>query len=140
MNLTSNMKKIITLIVSLFIIFPAFAEDETTQLGKHMDELSGLLKSLRKVEGFDEKAAVVRQAQEELIKCFPLVPELTEKTEDPALKAAQVAEYKKLLAKNYMLLCDYELAFLSKDEEKADEIYDLLKKVKKDGHTNYIEE
>ena len=134
------MKKSITFILSLFLVFPVFADEEMTQLSKHMDELSGLLKSLRRIDDFDKKAAVVRQAQEELIKCFPLIPELTEKTEDEALKASQVAEYKKLLAENYMLLCDYELAFLNKDEEKADEIYDLLKKVKKDGHTNYIED
>lgn len=105
-----------------------------------MDELSGLLKSLRRIDDFDEKASVVRQAQAELIKCFEFIPALTEKTEDPALKAKQVAAYKKLLAKNYMMLCDYEVAFLEKDEEKADEIYDLLKKIKKEGHTEYIED
>ena len=65
---------------------------------------------------------------------------MTEKTEDAALKAAQVAEYKKLLARNYVLLCDYEIAFLNKDEEKADDIYDQLKKIKKEGHTAYIED
>ncbi len=133
------MKRSITLILALFLAFPAFGEDET-QLGKHMDELSGLLKSLRKIDGFDEKAAVVRQAQEELIKCFPLIPALTEKTEDAALKAAQIAEYKKLLARNYVLLCDFELAFLNKNEEQADDIYDQLKKIKKEGHTAYIED
>ena len=133
------MNKIIPFFLSLLLFSPVIAE-ETTPLGKHMDEMSGLLKSLRRIDDFDEKAATVRKAQDELLKCFAYLPALTEKTTDPAQKALEIALYKKLLAQNYVLLCDYETAFLNKDEDAADEIYSQLKKIKKDGHSNYIEQ
>ncbi len=134
------MKKLLSTLLSCALLTPLLLSADDTPLGKHMDEMSGHLKSIRRLESFPEKAAAVRAAQEELIKCFAFIPALTEKTTDKDVQAQQIANYKKLLAKNYMLLCDYELAFLAKDEDKADKIYRELKSVKKDGHTEYIEE
>ena len=133
------MKKLITLTLSILLVTPIFADDETV-LSSHMSELSGLLKSIRKVETSAEKAEIAAKAQDELLKCFPLIPALTEKTTDPAKKALEIADYKKLLTKNLALLCDYEIAFLNGDEGAAEEIGLLLKKMKKEGHSQYIEQ
>jgi len=136
------MKKLPIFLLSLFFVLPTVAEEEMTELGKHMDELSGLLKSIRKYEDdqWNEKAGVVREAQEALLKCFPLIPAMTEKVKDPEARALQVADYKRLLAENYALLCQYEIAFLKKDEDLADDLYRELKSIKKEGHTGYIED
>lgn len=107
-----------------------------------MDEMSSQLKSLRKVEDEDwaGKAAVVQTAQAELMKCFPLVPALLEKTPDGTEKAEQIAYYKQLLAENLALLFKLEVAYHKEDEDLAEDIMDELKSLKKKGHTNFIEE
>lgn len=135
------MKTIAIILASLFLITPAFSED-TTELGNNMDELSSQLKSLRRVDDGDwaEKVAVAQRAQEALLKCFPLIPALVEKTADAAEKGKQVAHYRQLLAENMVLLCKLELAFHAEDEDLSDDILRQLKEVKKKGHTEYIED
>ncbi len=117
-------------------------ESEETKLGLHMDELSSTLKSLRRLDEGDwnGKVEVAQKAQEELLKCFGLHPKSLAKVKDEAEKAVLIAEYKKLLAENYAKLCELELAFLTKDEDLSDDILSALKKIKKKGHTKYIED
>jgi len=131
------MKKTLTLLLFSLLVSPILAD---TPLNDAMSEMNSHLKSIRKAETFEAKAEAVRGAQSELLKCFELIPALTEKTEDPEAKAKEVAHYKKLIAQNYALLCEYELAFLEEDEEKAKELYTQLRAAKKEGHDAYIEE
>ena len=131
--------KLITAILTIGLLIPTFANEET-ELGKHMDELNGHLKSLRKLEDFDSKVEAARNAQKELLQCFPLIPTLVEGISDEKEKAKLMADYKKLLAVNYAKFCDLELAFLDENEELADEITRELKSIKKQGHQKYIED
>lgn len=136
------MKKLTTLLLSFALLLTSFAEEETTQLGKHMDELSGHLKSLRKFDDEDwaGKAEAVKKAQAELLACFTLVPAMLESVPEGPVKAKQMAEYKKLLATNFAQLCELELALYEEDEDLVDDVLSELKSIKKDGHTQFIEE
>ncbi len=135
------MKAITSLLLAVSLILPTFAEEET-KLGEHMGELSGILKSLRRYEDNDwtGKAKVAQEAQAELLKCFAYFPAMLENVPASAEKSQQIVEYKKLLAENYILLCDLETAFIKQDEDEADDVISELKSIKKKGHTNYIEE
>jgi len=97
------MKKL-TLLLSLLLLVPIHAEEQS-KLGAHMDELSSLLKSTRRVDSWAEKADLARKAQDELLACFSLVPMMVEGVEDTAQKEKMVADYKRLLALNYAKLC-----------------------------------
>ncbi len=139
------MKQLLICLFTLLLSFNCLADEhhkDETQLAIHMDELSSHIKSLRKFDDTDwsGKAGAVLKAQEELLKCFPLVPSMVEKMEDGTEKAELLAEYKKLLAKNYAKLCDLELALYSEDEGLVDDVLSELKSIKKEGHTQYIEE
>jgi len=55
-------------------------------------------------------------------------------------KQKQVAEYKRLLGVNYAKLAELELAILDEDEDLVDDTLDELKSIKKEAHTQFIEE
>lgn len=127
------------LVGSLLIVGNAFAE--ATPLEEKMDEVSGCLKSLRRAGDDYAKALVlVREAQVALIECFALSPAMIEKMPEGKEKAIAMANYKKTLAASYQTLCDLELAYLSEDEDKIDDAKDAVKKSRKDGHREFIEE
>jgi len=131
------MKKTLIIALSVVMISPIFADGP---LGDAMSEMNSHLKSIRKAESFEAKAEAVRSAQAELLKCLDLVPSETKAVKDTAERTKLIAEYKQMIAQNFALLCEYELAFLAEDEAKSKEIYTKLREIKKAGHDKYYTE
>lgn len=132
------MKQILALFLSF--TFLSFGE-EHTQLGKHMDELNGHLKSLRRLEDTDwaGKAEAIQKAQQELVASIFLEPTLiSELPEEEKMK--QMALYKKHMADAFVALVALETALLNEDEDAADDLIRSLKKIKKYGHTDFVQE
>ena len=131
-----------TLLIGSFLANgAACADEEETPLAKKMDEVSGSLKMLRRAgDDYAKCLELVRQAQTQLLECFVYVPVIIEKMEEGKEKDMAFANYKKTLAASYQTLCGLEVAYLSEDIDKIDDALDLVKKSRKDGHQEYIED
>ena len=117
------------------------ADEEETPLAEKMDEVSGNLKMLRRAgDDYAKALELVRDAQAKLLECFAYTPEMLEKMPEGKEKATAIANYKKTLAASYQTLCDLEVAYLTEDLDKIDDAMDLVKKSRKDGHQEFIEE
>lgn len=127
-------------LIGLVGIAPVAADDDETPLAEQMETVSGSLKKLRKAEGFEAKAALVRDAQAACVKSLQYLPAMFKDMKDAKAKAKATADYKRLMGLTLAGLGELELAFLNEDEAKADEAVDKLKDLKKEGHNAYIEE
>ena len=118
----------------------AQAEDETP-LGEQMDEMSGALKSLRRLkrdpERWTKSAASVEKGTAACIKAMTLVPtEIADLPAGPA-KAKALADSRRLMGLVLAGFAELELAFLAEDEEKVEIALDKLKELKGEGHDKY---
>lgn len=127
----------ITSVLGLGMLVPVHADD--TPLAEEMDVLSGSLKKLRKAETAAEKVDLVHAAQKATIKSLQYSPMVFKDIKDEKEKAKATADYKRLIGLTYAKLCELEMAYLTGDEEKADEIKGELKDLKKDGHEKYTD-
>jgi len=116
------------------------SESEETPLEEQMGEMNVFFKKIRKTEDAVEGAKFARSAQETAINSLAFIPIITEKVTDPAQKEKDIADYKRMVGLTYVAFCEVELAFLEGDMEKVNEIVDRLRKLKKQGHTKYIED
>ena len=122
-------------------VAPVMADDdEETPLAEQMETVSGSLKKLRKAEGFEAKAELIRGAQAACIKSMEFLPAMFKDIKDEKEKAKAKADFKRLMGLTLAGLGELELAFLNEDEDKADAAIDKLKDLKKEGHNAYIEE
>lgn len=136
------MKKFFCAVVMGSFLFSGVGmADDETPLAKKMDEVSGSLKMLRRAkDDYAKCLELVREAQKGMLECFQYVPVIIEKMPEGKEKQVAMANYKKTLAASYQTLCDLEVAYLSEDVDKIDDAMDLVKKSRKDGHEEYIEE
>ena len=125
--------------MSLGLLTPVHADDDETPLGEQMETLSGSLKKLRKAETTEEKVGLVHAAQAATIKSLEYLPLIFKDLKDEKEKAKATADYKKMVGSTYVKLCELEMAYLAGDEDKADEIKDQLKDLKKAGHDKYTD-
>lgn len=118
-------------------ITPLHADDEETPLGEKMDGISSALKGLRRAEGWDEKAALVREAQASCLASLEFLPKTFEKIPDEKERAKATAEYKRMMGVAYAALCKLEGAFLAEDQDAVDAAMEEVKAAKKDGHEKF---
>ena len=118
---------------------PVSVQADDTPLAEQMDTLSGSLKRLRRVDTNAERVGLVQEAQKAVIKSLEYLPEVFKDIDDEKKKADATADYKMLVGQTYVKLCELEMAYLADDEDKADEIKDQLKDLKKEGHDKYTE-
>lgn len=135
-----NLSKI-TLVPALVLSLGmgALGEDESP-LGEAMDELSGSLKKLRRARSFEEKAELVRGGIDACIESMKHLPVQISGMPDGSDKAKAVADYKRLMGVTLVAMAELEIAFLSEDEAKAEELADKLKDIKAEGHERYNDE
>ena len=126
-------------VMAASMVLPLSAETETP-LGKQMDAMNGAIKGLRKETDPAKCAALVREAQQAAAKGFSEVPELVKKMPDGAEKTKALAEYRKMMGKLYVSLCEMEIAYLDGKAEDAAAIAASLKDLKKAGHDKFMED
>jgi hypothetical protein len=136
------MRKLFALgaMMGLVAVAPVRADDEETPLAEQMEEVSGALKGLRRAPDFAAKAELARKGQEATLNSLKYLPKMFEGMKDAKEKAKATADYKRMIGLTYSLFAELEMAFLAEDEDKADEIVDKLKDMKKEGHNAYIED
>ena len=110
---------------------------DETPLAEEMDVVSSALKGLRKADGWEAKAELAREAQQGCLNGLKYLPKTFEQMKDAKEKAKATADYERLMGDAYSALCQLESAFLEEDQDAADEAMDLIKSLKKEGHTKY---
>lgn len=113
---------------------------EDTPLGKQMEAMNDAYKAFRKETDPAKGAALAREAQEAVAKGLSDLPEMLKKMPDGPNKAKAAAEYRKMMGKLYVALCEVEEAFLADKIEEVAKIVESLKEMKKSGHDKFMED
>ena len=121
------------------LVLPVFAEEDTP-LGKQMESFNDAYKVFRKETDPAKGAAAAREAQQAVIKGLAETPAMLVKMPEGPAKAKAAAEYRKMLGKVFVSLCEVEEAFLAGKIDDVAKIVATLKDMKKEGHDKFIEE
>ena len=121
------------------LVMPAMAQEETP-LGKNMEAMNDAYKAFRKETDPVKGAASAREAQDYAIKGALEIPTLIKEIKDEAEKTKATVEYRKMMGKLLISLCEVEEAFLANDLAKVTALVDALKDQKKEGHDKFIKE
>lgn len=121
------------------LVLPISAEEETP-LGKQMEAFNDAYKAFRRETDPAKGAALAREAQQAVVKGLGELPSMLAKMPDGAAKSKAAAEYRRMMAKLLVSLCEVEEAFLDGKIEKVTEIVESLKEMKKAGHDKFMED
>lgn len=121
------------------LMLPVSAEEETP-LGKQMELFNDAYKAMRKETDPVKGAALAREAQQALTASMGEMPTMLGKMPDGPEKAKAAAEYRKMIGRAFVSLCEIEEAFLAGKTEEVAKIVESLKEMKKAGHDKFMEE
>jgi soluble cytochrome b562 len=120
------------------MLMPANAEEHSA-LGKQMESMNDAFKAFRRETDPVKGATHARDAQQAALKCASEIPEMVEQMPDGPEKIKAALEYRKMLGKLFVTLCEVEGAFLAGNTAEVAKIVDSLKEAKKAGHDKFIE-
>jgi hypothetical protein len=121
------------------LLMPVSAEEETP-LGKQMEAFNDAYKAFRKETDPAKGAALAREAQQAVVKGLSELPSMLTKMPEGPDKAKAAAEYRKMMGRAFVALCEVEEAFLAGKPGEVAKIVDSLKGMKKAGHEKFMEE
>lgn len=123
------------------MLTPAMAQDEEhTKLGEQMESMDDAFKAFRRETDATKGAAAAREAQTATLKSAAEIPALVKEMPEGPEKAKAAAEYRKMMGKVYVTLCEVEEAFLNGKLEDVAKAVESLKEQKKAGHEKFMEE
>lgn len=120
------------------MLMPAKAEEHSA-LGKQMESMNDAFKAFRRETDPVKGATQARAAQQAALKCAAEVPEMVEQMPDGPEKIKAALEYRKMMGKLFLTLCEVEDAFIAGNIAEVAKIVDSLKEAKKAGHDKFIE-
>ncbi len=118
---------------------PAHAE-EHTPLGEQMESVDDAFKGFRRETDPVKGAKEARNAQIATLKATAEIPELIKEMPEGAEKDKAANAYRTAMGKLFIALCEVETAFLNNEPEKVTAIVETLKKMKKEGHQEFMKE
>lgn len=117
------------------------AEDHAdSPLAKQMEAFNDAYKAIRKETDPAKGAALSREAQQAVLKSIPETPEMLAKMPEGPAKAKAAAEFRKMMGRAFVTLCEVEEAFLAENITEVAKLVEVLKEMKKDGHDKFMEE
>ncbi len=119
---------------------PAYAEEPETPLGKQMEAVNDAFKAFRRETDPVKGVKEAREAQMATLKAAAEVPELVKEMPDGAEKDKAANAYRTQMGQMFISFCEVEKSFLNSDLESVKSIVDKLKKMKKEGHTEFMKE
>ncbi len=125
------------------LLIPARAQDEKekhTPLGEQMESMDDAFKGFRRETDPVKGATEARAAQTATLKAAAEIPALIKDMPDGPEKAKAANEYRTMMGKLYVALCEVEGAFLAGKIDDVTKIVETLKTMKKDGHKKFIKE
>lgn len=126
--------------LGLMLLPTAARAEEHSKLGEEMEVLDDAFKGFRRETDPAKGAAQAREAQNATLKSTMEVPAMIKEMADGPDKAKALAEYRKMMGKMFVALCEVEEAFLNNKMEDVAKIIETLKTAKKDGHGKFIKE
>lgn len=123
------------------MLMPAGAADkEETELGKQMEAMNDAFKGFRRETDAVKGAAQARDAQQAALKSAMEIPAMLKAMPEGPEKAKALVEYRKMIGKLFVTLCEVEEAFLNGKIDEVAKIVETLKEFKKTGHDKFMEE
>lgn len=119
---------------------PVVAEKEHSELGKQMESMNDAFKGFRRETDPVKGAAQAREAQAAVLKATAEVPEVVKEMPEGSEKVKALVEYRKMMGKVFVSLCEVEEAFLDGKIEEVAKIVTSLKEQKKAGHEKFVKE
>ena len=126
--------------IGLLVVPARAAGEEDTPLGKQMEAMNDAFKGFRRETDPVKGAAQAREAQQAALKSAVEIPAMLKAMPDGPDKAKALAEYRKMIGKLFVTLCEVEEAFLNGKIDEVAKIVEALKESKKTGHDKFIEE
>ncbi len=123
-------------------LIPAKAEGdkEHTPLEKQMESMNDAYKALRKETDAVKGASLARDAQQAALKATLEVPAVVKEMPEGPDKVKAAVEYRKMMGKLFISLCEVEEAFINGKPEDVAKIVASLKEMKKEGHEKFVKE
>ena len=122
------------------MLTPARAAEEHTKLEDQMEALDDAFKGFRRETDAVKGAAAARESQMAALKSAAEVPITLKAMPEGPEKAKALAEYRKMMGKLFVTLCEVEEAFLNGKMDEVAKIVDVIKEMKKTGHDKFVEE
>ncbi len=122
------------------MLMPIKAEEEHTPLEEQMEVMNDAFKAFRKETDPVKGATLAREAQTAALKSAAEVPAMLKEMPEGPEKAKALAEYRKMIGKLYVTLCEVEEAFLNGKIDEVVKIVEVLKESKKAGHKKFVKE
>ena len=116
------------------------AEKENSPLAKQMESMNDAFKGFRKETDPVKGAAQAREAQQAALKSALEIPEMLKAMPEGPEKVKALLEYRKMIGKLFVTLCEVEEAFLNGKMDEVAKIVTAIKEMKKAGHEKFIEE
>lgn len=122
------------------MLTPARAAEEHTKLEEQMEALDDAFKGFRRETDAVKGAAAARESQMAALKSAAEVPITLKAMPEGPEKAKALAEYRKMMGKLFVTLCEVEEAFLNGKMDEVAKIVDVIKEMKKTGHDKFVED
>lgn len=138
-----HMKKhwfLLSCAAGLMLLPTKVSAEEHTKLGEEMEVLDDAFKGFRRETDAAKGAAQARDAQTAALKSTLEVPAKIKEMPDGPEKAKALVQYRLMMGKLFITLCQVEEAFLDGKMEEVTKIVDLLKEAKREGHGKFIKE
>ncbi len=116
------------------------AKADETPLGLQMEAMNDAYKGFRRETDPVKGAAQARDAQQAVMKSLAESPVVIQEMPEGPDKVKAAVEFRKMMAKLLVSLCEVEEAFLNGKIDDVAKIVDDLKAQKKSGHEKFVKE
>lgn len=116
------------------------AKADETPLGLQMEAMNDAYKGFRRETDPVKGAAQAREAQQAVMKSLAESPVVIQEMPEGPDKVKAAVEFRKMMAKLLVSLCEVEEAFLNGKIDDVAKIVDDLKAQKKSGHEKFVKE
>ncbi len=141
MLVSQRMKAHILLAVfSATLLVPAQVRADESPLAQQMEHLDDAYKGFRREKDPAAGAEQARKAQTAVATSLAEIPAMLTKMPDGPEKSKAISSYRQTMGELYVLLCKAEQAFLNEKVDEIPALVDEMKKLKKTGHTNFMED
>lgn len=133
-------KQFVLLLGCMLGVLATVKAEEETPLGMQMEAMDDAYKAFRRETDPEKGAALAREAQVAAIKAALETPALVAEMPEGLEKVKAALNYRKMMAKVIMSLCEVEEAFIDGNIDEVAKIVDSLKSQKKEGHEKFMKE
>lgn len=122
------------------LFVPARAAEEETPLAKQMEAMDDAFKGFRRETDPVKGATEARAAQVAALKSALEIPIVVKEMPAGPEKDKAANEYRTMMGKLYVVLCEVEASFLTGKVDGVAKIIESMKDLKKSGHDKFVKE